>query len=182
MEKEFEAKSLIKSSNSENVYLKLQPYFVKCIEQSNIYFDTEDDFYKKNNAALRLRKKNDYYELTLKVKKIDHNQETNIKISKIEYEEILSTKQFNYDLPLKHNIDSKLNLSTIFTIRNVYNYNNIIIEFDKSYFNDYFDFEIEIEANNSEIANQNLNEVLNFLEISKIKSESKISRFHKYNK
>ena len=176
---EYEKKCLISEKNFLNLINKYN--YLNKEEQINYYFDF-NNFFKNKNQALRIREINNTYELTLKTKENNCNSEININIDFNDYNYILN------NLCLPNNICQKLNLNqftfnsliTIKTIRYKINYKNTIIELDKNFFNNYIDYEIEVESFSLDEASNILSEFLNENNIDFCPSKAKIARAISY--
>ena len=178
---EYEAKCLIEESDYETILKSLS--LSNTHIQTNHYLETENNDLKNNNLALRIRLKNKKFELTLKQKIKTGNIENNIDIDFELANYILSTKKIPEELCAVLGLDFNFfdSISTIVTTRTTFDFENIIVELDKSTFNEKTDFEIEIEADNIEIANHKMELLLNKFDINFKKSMPKIARFHLYN-
>ncbi len=175
---EYEAKLLI----SEQDYLKLinNLPIKKTIIQTNYYLISQQ---LTTNQALRIREINNTYTLTLKTKQDNKNEEKNIPISQDIFNEIINTNSINHDLltQLNLHINTIDNIFIIKTTRHQVDYQNIIVEIDKTTFNNTIDYEIEIEAINLEIANQKMQTFIKEFQITGIPSMPKIARYYQYN-
>lgn len=177
---ECEAKCLI----TKNEYqLILQACSVnKTIHQTNYYLDY-DNHLKNNHQALRIRVKNDNYELTLKTKTSEGNIEQTINIDASCVADIIHNHYMPTQLASVLNINiSEINsIKTIKTTRSCIKYQDLIVELDHTDFNGTIDYEIEIEAPNLEIANETLNQFCIEHNINPQPSMPKIARYDLYN-
>jgi uncharacterized protein YjbK len=120
------------------------------IVQINYYFDTCDLWCYQNNVTIRIRQKNDNYELTTKQKtkaslSYHHSIENNIKLSQRMFENYLSKgiepNQLGlyignhlYFIGKLETYRSKLNLG-----------HGVVLDVDKNQYNNTVDYEIELE-------------------------------------
>ena len=63
---EIEAKVLLLKEEYDTIIRELQLDKYRKVTQTNHYIDTKDSFLKRNGIALRVREKNEEFELTLK--------------------------------------------------------------------------------------------------------------------
>lgn len=179
MQFEYEAKSLI---SEEDFNLLLTKYSLNTfIKQENIYFETNNNFFKNMGAALRIRNYNDtQYELTIKIKNDNSNTEYNYKLTQTEFNQIKTTYELpNFDFPF---VIPKID-SAVSTITNRYklDFLNHIVEIDKTLFKSTTDYEIEIESENLSQANEIMRQFLTENQITFKKSLPKIARYFLYN-
>ncbi|MGL5020447.1 MAG: CYTH domain-containing protein [Mycoplasmatales bacterium] len=178
---EFEKKGIISEDDFFKIIKKTK--VKEIITQDNYYFETSDEFFKNNNSALRVRVKNDAYELTLKVQRELGNLEYNYDISKEEFTKMKITMK----LPkvLHKYIDSTLtfdNIKIIKTDRHIIEFNQHIIELDKTTFMNSIDYEIEVEAENLNQAQKIMDQFTGYVDIKYNESMPKIARYDLYNK
>ncbi len=177
---EYEAKALISFED----YTKLISSYeiIETINQTNIYFETADDWFKHNKSALRVRTiEGKPAVLTLKQKIKDGNIEHDFPLSS--EEKSLLINQFTLpetELPFTDIILSKQ--FKMGTIRSKFLYNGLTIEIDQTDFNGIIDYEIEIEAPNIKIANEAIKQLAQENNISLHPSAPKIARYFLYNK
>ena len=176
---EYEKKCLISAKDFMNLINKYN--YLEKEEQTNYYFDF-NDFFKNKNQALRIRKINNDYELTLKTKKENHNTEINLKIDVSTFNYILKNLILTNDLAKKLNLPKlKFNsLITIKTIRYKIKYNDYIIELDHNFFNQVIDYEIEVESTSIKEADKILTSFLKENNICFCPSKAKIARAISY--
>ncbi len=177
---EYEAKALISFEDYTNLISNYD--IIETINQTNIYFETADEWFKYNKSALRIRMiDSEPTILTLKQK---------IKDGNIEHDFVLNTTETNSlinnfilpetELPLNDIILTKQ--FKMSTLRSKFSYNNLIIEVDRTDFKGVIDYEIEIEAPNIKIANETLKQLAQENNISLHPSAPKIARYFLYNK
>jgi len=165
-ETEIEYKSLL----SRKKYKKLKKYFAKgslnekTYKQINYFFDTEDFKLKAAKITLRIRKKEDGWELTLKVSQeklanqlYNKKDEYNVEISPEEAKKILKSRELHLSSNPVFSVLKgivNLELDTIFhllgklqTKRTDYTYQQDTISLDKNKYNKRIDYELEWETN-----------------------------------
>lgn len=155
-----------------------QQFFI----QSNEYFDTADYLLKKKNSALRIREKNEQFELTLKTPAPVGLYEYNQMISATEVEEIRTKQLFPNGIVKSELEHLQLPLSQlqsfgkIVTKRAETNYKDGILVFDHSYYLDHEDYEIEYEVNDYDTGKVIFHQLLKQLNIPAQKADNKIAR------
>lgn len=177
---EFEAKCLINENDYNNIINNEN--IISRVTQTNYYFDN-DDYLKDNNMALRIRKKDNTYELTLKTKTENGNVEKNIDIDVDTFNNMVNNHVLDKVLcdQLEISISTFNSLKVIKTTRSSFNFNNHIIEVDFNTFDQAYDYEIEIESSCLELAYDVLNQLLDKYNITKLDSAPKIARYDWYN-
>ncbi len=177
---EYEAKALISFEDYTKIINNYE--IIETINQTNIYFETTDEWFKYNKSALRIRMiDSEPTTLTLKQK---------IKDGNIEHDFILSSKETNLlindfilpetELPLTDIVLTKQ--FKMNTLRSKFVYNGLIVEIDQTDFNGVTDYEIEIEAPNIKIANETIKQLAQENNIILHPSAPKIARYFLYNK
>lgn len=182
---EIEFKQLLTASQYDDIR---QKYFQNVIpfSQTNFYIDTSDFKLKANHSALRIRVKDDSYELTLKVPATvgltEYNHSTNLipEIGKT-----LTLQQFPEDI--QHQLmqfditDDELNiLGSLTTHRMEVYFKHQLLVLDHSEYLGTEDYELEFEVNDYEQGKQIF---LNFLQkcgIDYVKPKNKVQRFFDY--
>src|SRR5690625_2654192 len=141
---EIEYKNLLTKSEYKRL-LRLYP-FQKAIKQHNYYFETAQLQLQKQKSALRIRKKNNEYVLTLKQPHYGQLLETHVEITEDETEQCLignffEHKQFNEQLA-KLGVDvQQLNyIVKIVTYRRIYEKLEIFLLLDLCFFYCFYDF------------------------------------------
>ena len=151
--------------------------------QKNVYFDTKNSDLKHKEAALRVRVKNNTYELTLKTKKEIGLLETNQSITKTEYKALKYDQIFVkgpiLDALLELGIDvNHLHVITdLATKRAEVAYEGGVLVLDKSFYGEIIDYELEYEVSDFEDGNIELNVVP-----LKIKLDARWKRCHNNKK
>lgn len=152
--------------------------------QENHYFDTVDFALKKAGCALRIRKKNHTYEMTLKQPYGDGLLETNEQIDERSAEQIFKSGSILIEpirsLLIEMNIDPDLiqYFGSLKTIRAEVEYKEGLIVLDHSYYLNKEDFELEYEVSNRQTGTEVLSALLKTLNIPFRKTENKIMRFY----
>ncbi|WP_235068905.1 CYTH domain-containing protein [Turicibacter sp. TJ11] len=175
-----------KNMLDESEYKKLIEHFAieenQIWTQKNVYFDTKTFDLNKNQAALRVRIKNNTYELTLKTKADVGVIETNQLITKSDYANLkhdhLLVKGLVYDKLLELGIDvNKLRVITDLTTKRAeVSYEDGLLVLDKSFYGEVIDFELEYEVKDYNEGLKIFNELLNQHHIPKRPAENKIKR------
>lgn len=153
------------------------------IEQTNYYFETDSFDLKANQSALRIRKKNETYTLTLKEPHPDGLLETHDTLTENEFLSWTSgipTEAPNVTKQLKQmSVDlSSLNYSgRMTTFRKEIPYQDTLIVLDKSIYLNTEDAELELEAASKQYGEKVFNSLLAGYQIPVRKTPSKIARF-----
>lgn len=181
---EIEFKNLL----TKKEYLQLKSHFdIKdedLFKQENHYFDTSDFLLKENKAALRIRKKQELYELTLKQPHKDGLLETNkiltIQESKAIFETgVIKDKQIinllaQMNIP-SHNIQYFGSLTTIRAEKEI---GNGLLVLDHSFYLNEEDFELEYEVTNRQKGQVDFEQILQKFQIPKRQTKNKVQRFY----
>ncbi len=179
MNYEYEAKALI----SKNDYDKLisANKIINSISQSNIYFETDDEWFKHNKSALRIRQISlKPTILTIKIQIEDGNIEHNYELSSEQTKCLLNElKVPNFDFPISFPRLTKK--YPIVTKRKTFEFEGAIVEIDETSFGDVIDYEIEIEASSLAVANNKLANLAKKFDIQLNNSAPKIARYFMYN-
>ena len=167
---EYEARAMI----SENQYRDIYAYFSNANQKKNefinlnTYFDYDDLFLTNHHMVLRTRKIDENnYELTLKIKGDNGDEEFNHLLSKKEYgkmkDDVSIPNSIVLDKLKENNIDiSKLKFITdLRTDRLEVYYNNCIVVIDKNYYRNRVDYNVEVESNSKDAAISLLNQYFN---------------------
>jgi uncharacterized protein YjbK len=181
---EIEFKNLITKSEYEKIKTHFQLNTAEFFTHENHYFDTQTFRLKQKRMALRIRKKGDYFELTLKQPAHEGLLETN---------QVLTTKQAHLALTesiipggeiaqLLHtqaiDINSIRFFGTLTTIRAEWEYRNGLLVLDRSYYLNTEDYELEYEVTDFKEGQKSFLDLLASLEIPIRKTENKIKRFY----
>lgn len=181
MEREFESKGLITKSQFKTLISQLE--ILETRIQTNTYLDTANGFFKSKASALRLRIINDQYIFSLKQQDSDGATEWNQPLTGLQYQQIINHKSIdlsNFECPYQEHL-TNLNIVTITTTRYVCQYQNQVIELDQTNFGATVDYELEIEADNLEVAKEMMDELARDYHLTIKKSYPKIARYYMYN-
>lgn len=179
---EFEAKLLITEEDFKNLINKYDlknRYFT----QVNYYFETEDNFFEKNNCALRIRNKEDEIQLTIKVSTEKNNVEYHTDITVDDFNQIMESRAIdlkNYSCPFDHSF-SNLQVRIIQTDRYNIGFEDHFIEIDRTTFNETVDYEIEVESTSKDRAKEILSKFAENSGLHTTTSKPKIARYYDYN-
>lgn len=154
------------------------------IKQDNHYFDTPTFSLKEQGCALRIRKKNGTYELTLKEPLGENLLETNQILTPSEAEKIIASGQLLAgpvkDQLLKRAIPmTELQFfGTLTTKRAEVDYKGGVLVLDDSSYSNQVDFELEYEVTNRTSGEIIFTELLQQLNITPRKTKNKVQRFY----
>lgn len=169
-------------------YNRLEDFFemkdIKANSHINHYFETEHFDLKKKGAALRIREKDNFFQLTLKEPHEEGLLETHDTMSAEE-----AASWINNDIIPKAQVAAQLNQlgidfaalrygGTLKTDRKETVYKDTTIVLDYSSYNGQEDFELEIEATDRAHGENVFEELLNELNIPKKETPNKIQRFY----
>ncbi|HAX73548.1 MAG TPA: adenylate cyclase [Firmicutes bacterium] len=149
---EIEFKNMLSETEYNQLLLSFSITPEQIWRQKNVYFDTLSSALKEQKAALRVRIKNNTYELTLKTHAAVGLLETNQMITQTDYENIINHNIFPQG-PVFHTLRSisidptQLQVTTdLTTDRAEVDYDGGLLVFDKNYYHDIIDFELEYEV------------------------------------
>ncbi|MED3651581.1 CYTH domain-containing protein [Heyndrickxia sporothermodurans] len=154
-------------------------------KQINHYFDSPTFKLKQIGCALRIRKKKNQFELTLKqpaeiglleTNEIINEQQANQMIT---YGELPEGEVKNKLLQTNFPLHSIRYFGSLTTNRAEINYLDGLLVFDCSSYLNKNDYEIEYEVNDRIIGEKNFQELMNRLNIPIRETENKIVRFYK---
>lgn len=179
---EIEFKNLLTKDEFDRL-LRHYPFPKKPDIQINYYFDTESQWLAQHHYALRIREKNHKYTLTLKQPHGHHILETHDELSESE-----ALSWMNGHIIPKQNTTRQLNdiqisptdltyLGQLKTERYSYALDDKTIVLDYSMYNGQFDYELEVEATNEDLAISFFNQLLDRHQIKKRHTPNKIERF-----
>ncbi|CEI84537.1 putative triphosphatase YjbK [Oceanobacillus oncorhynchi subsp. incaldanensis] len=153
------------------------------IEQTNYYFETPSFDLKGNHSALRIRKKNETYTLTLKEPHPDGLLETHDKLSEEAFLSWTSGSPTEAPNVLKQlqemsvDVSSLTYLGKMTTLRKERPYQDTLIVLDKSMYLDAVDAELELEAASRDHGEKVFKSLLGNYEIPFRETPAKIARF-----
>lgn len=153
--------------------------------QTNYYFETPDLKLKEVNSALRIRKKNSDYIVTLKEAHPEGILETHDKILVEDFNNAIDKNELSAPNCAKQLQKKNVSLNKIeyigslTTERYEFTEDGLIYVLDKSFYNDKIDYELEIEAPSQVIGVKIFNELISRFNIKKTPPITKIERFFK---
>lgn len=183
-ELEIEFKNMLTASEYDLLVNEFRIEESDFFTQTNYYFDTADFQLKDRLAALRIRKRELHYELTLK---------TPEQIGLLETTQILAEEQVTAildgaNIPVGQVRDALHTLSidhedlvmfgSLTTTRAEKEYKKGLLVFDKSFYSDTHDFELEYEVADFEKGKVIFNRFLEDREIPQRPTKNKILRFY----
>lgn len=179
---EIEFKQLLSQSQYQSIYNKYFPE-MQPFSQTNYYIDTEQFDLRSHKSALRIRIKDDYYEMTLKVPAevglMEYNFETHV-IPELNKELVAN------DLPLeiteqlnKMNVDVNqlVILGALTTSRLEKEVQGNLLVLDKSDYLNYQDYELEYEVEDYDDGLIQFKMILEAFDIKHETPENKVQRF-----
>ncbi|KAB2337714.1 CYTH domain-containing protein [Cytobacillus depressus] len=181
---EIELKNILTKQEFNQVKNYFQFHDSDFFKQENHYFDTNDFALKKAGSALRIRQKNNAYELTLKQPYKDGLLETNETIDENTAENMFKTGVIAVDsirtLVEEMNIDPQLMqyFGSLTTFRAETTYKDGLIVLDHSHYLNKEDFELEYEVSNRQKGQEIFTSLLSKLNIPIRNTENKIKRFY----
>ncbi|MGP4077192.1 CYTH domain-containing protein [Halobacillus sp. K22] len=182
---EIEFKNLLTKDEYDRVH-QLYPFeSVEFVEQTNYYFETDDLKLRSQGAALRIRKKNDQWMLTLKQPHPEGLLETHDPLSENEADFWIQNRMVE-----KPNVGKQLDelgvsledlvfLGSLTTRRKEIEYKDTLLVLDHSLYYDKEDFELELEAKSKEQGKNVFMQILNQCNIPERETDNKIKRFYK---
>lgn len=179
---EIEYKVLLTKEEYKRLLASL-PFDTSVYEQTNHYFETSPLSLKDKGCALRIREKNNVYQLTLKEPHPDGLLETHNQLTKKE-----ACSWFNNNIdkdkhPIKRlinkgiNVDELMYYGTLKTERRQFKESGIIYVLDYSTYNGHVDWELEMEAPSKEIGRNAFHKLLKKFSITHKHTPNKIARF-----
>ncbi|PTE37485.1 CYTH domain-containing protein [Staphylococcus equorum] len=179
---EIEFKQLLSQSQYQYIYNKYFPE-MQPFSQTNYYIDTEQFDLRSHKSALRIRVKDDYYEMTLKIPAevglMEYNFETHV-IPELNKELVAN------DLPLeiteqlnKMNVDVNqlVILGALTTSRLEKEVQGNLLVLDKSDYLNYQDYELEYEVEDYDDGLIQFKMILEAFDIKHETPENKVQRF-----
>lgn len=179
---EIEFKQLLSQSQYQSIYNKYFPE-MQPFSQTNYYIDTEQFDLRSHKSALRIRVKDDYYEMTLKVPAevglMEYNFETHV-IPELNKELVAN------DLPLeiteqlnKMNVDVNqlVILGALTTSRLEKEVQGNLLVLDKSDYLNYQDYELEYEVEDYDDGLIQFKMILEAFDIKHETPKNKVQRF-----
>lgn len=164
-------------------FYKFKPTDAKT--QENQYFDTRDFQLKENRCALRIRKKADRFECTLKVPAPVGNFEITDPLTAQQAQNIIHAVSFDAKEVLtvleERGVDWKMlrPIGTLITHRIEFDYQGGLLVLDHSLYNGQEDYELEYEVVDAASGLETFNQFLEKHAISHHPADKKIARFMK---
>ncbi|ARI78015.1 CYTH domain-containing protein [Halobacillus mangrovi] len=182
---EIEFKNLLTLEEYEQVYQYLPFKSVELIEQTNYYFESDDFKLREQGAALRIRKKNDQWMLTLKQPHEEGLLETHDSLTEEEANLWIQNKMVEKPHTKKQlreldiSVDELTYLGSLTTRRKELEFKETTVVIDHSLYYDEEDFELEVEAPSKQQGEEVFEEILSACDIPKRETDNKIRRFYK---
>jgi uncharacterized protein YjbK len=181
---EIEFKNMLTKEEYENLITFFSIKEDDIFTQENHYFDTADFALKEQGSALRIRKKGNEYEMTLKQPAIEGLLETNQVLSKEEASDAIT--QGLLPSGIIQNLISKMNISfsnlsyfgSLTTKRVEFKFENGLLVLDHSYYLNKEDYEVEYEVESYQHGKQIFLQLLKQHGIPNRETENKIRRFY----
>ncbi|MEC5423592.1 CYTH domain-containing protein [Virgibacillus sp. C22-A2] len=179
---EIEYKNLLKETEFHSLLAHL-PFPQQGKTQINYYFETENFSLKKSGCALRIREKNNAYQLTLKEPHQHGLLETHDNLTKEEASQWIQGSKIEKEhtgRQLKDfgiNVEDLIYFGSLTTVRRELNYKDVLLVLDYSTYNGQADFELELEAPSVETGLSEFDYLLKTYAIPKRKTPNKIKRF-----
>ncbi|MGV3466742.1 MAG: CYTH domain-containing protein [Heyndrickxia sp.] len=183
-ELEIEFKNLVTKEEFMKLIHEFNIQSQEMVVQQNYYFDTPSFDIKNKKSALRIRKKKEKYELTLKQPVADGNWETNeeleedVAIKMIETGYLPAGEVKNTLTNLNIPLDNLTCFGSLTTKRAEINYLDGLLVFDNSSYLNKEDYEIEYEVKDRNIGEQHFHELMERFHIPLRATENKVIRFY----
>ena len=178
---EIEAKVLLLKDEYNAIIEKLNLQKYRKIKQTNHYIDTPDRYLKKNGIALRIREKDEEFELTLKTPLSEGLLEKNENISWRDFENLSERQIFpdgnirKFLLILGVKVSDLKVLTSLCTERIHVEFEGFGLALDKNIYSNIVDYELEVERSSIERAQQEIENILNECDIKNF-SFNKVSK------
>lgn len=178
---EIEAKVLLLKDEYNAIIEKLNLQKYRKIKQTNHYIDTPDRYLKKNGIALRIREKDEEFELTLKTPLSEGLLEKNENISWRDFENLSERQIFpdgnirKFLLILGVKVSDLKVLTSLCTERIHVEFEGFGLTLDKNIYSNIVDYELEVESSSIERAQQEIENILNECDIKNF-SFNKVSK------
>lgn len=150
---EIESKALVSEKDFNKIIKSFKNELNKPYEQINYYIDDDDNNIANFGISLRIRKKSNIYELTLKTPLSEGLLEKNQNISVNEFNKFKSSKGFpdgdikRFLIMLGFDIDKLKIITSLKTTRIDIDYLDGLLSLDKNEYSNKVDYEIEYEYN-----------------------------------
>ena len=179
---EIEFKNMLNESEYEQLLNHFSISEEQIWTQKNVYFDTKAFALKRQKAALRVRIKNNTYELTLKTQAEVGLLETNQMITKTDYttlkhdHRLINGPVYEALMDLGININDLRVITDLTTKRAEVDYQDGLLVLDKSFYGEVIDFELEYEVKDYNKGLNIFNELLAKHNIPTRPAQNKIKR------
>ena len=163
---EIEAKVLLLKDEYNAIIEKLNLQKYRKIKQTNHYIDTPDRYLKKNGIALRIREKDEEFELTLKTPLSEGLLEKNENISWRDFENLSERQIFpdgnirKFLLILGVKVSDLKVLTSLCTERIHVEFEGFGLALDKNIYSNIVDYELEVESSSMERAQEEIEKIL----------------------
>jgi len=179
---EIEFKQLLSKDHYQAIY---DTYFLdtKPFSQTNYYIDTPNFDLKSHHSALRIRIKDDTYEMTLKVPAeiglMEYNFDTKVepKLNMLIKSQDLPQDILNQLLKMDVDVDDLIVLGALTTERIETEIHGNLLVLDKNQYLDFEDFELEYEVNEYNEGLIQFKSILNQFNINHEIPNNKVQRF-----
>ena len=176
--KEFESRIML----TDDEYLSIVSFYMKLypnkhfIQNTNVYYDSDDLFLRKQGITFRLRIINDISsELTIKIKGKNGDTEINDKLNIAQYNLLKNNNIFpdgevkKYLSTLPYSINEYKVITTLFNRRLEIEFDDHLLVIDKNTYSDIVDYNLEIETkDNIESAQRHLKKYIEKFHLSLI--------------
>ena len=155
IQKEFETRIMLE----ENEYLDIVSFYMKLypnkhfLKNTNIYYDSDDLFLRKQGITLRVRLINDISpELTIKIKGNNGDAEINDKLTINQFDQLKNDNIFpdgevkKYLSSLPYSLANYKEITTLYNRRLEIENDDHLLVIDKNSYSDIIDYNLEIEA------------------------------------
>lgn len=181
---EIEFKQLLTQSQYQSIY---KTYFqdVGTFSQTNYYIDTPQFDLKANQSALRIRVKDDYNEMTLKIPAevglMEYNFETRVvpELNKSITTQILPAEIIEQLEKMDFDLNQLVILGALTTERLEKEVNGNLLVLDKSRYLDFEDFELEFEVDDYDEGFKQFKNILEQFNMQHEIPDNKVQRFFK---
>ncbi|MCL6573347.1 MAG: CYTH domain-containing protein [Bacillus sp. (in: Bacteria)] len=181
---EIEFKNMLTKAEYEKFLIKFNINEKQIFSQENHYFETIDFALKEKGSALRIRKKHDSYEMTLKQPLPIGLLETNQPLR--EDDAALATDHSKLPNGIIQRLLEEMDIpfekikyiGSLVTRRAEFEYKKGLLVLDHSIYLTKQDYELEYEVENYQEGQQVFQELLTQFKITERKTENKISRFY----
>ncbi|MBH0228802.1 CYTH domain-containing protein [Halobacillus yeomjeoni] len=181
---EIEYKNLLMMEEYDQIHSFLPFNSVELFEQTNYYFETADLKLREQGSALRIRKKNNRWTLTLKQPHEDGLLETHDTLTDEEANLWIQNKPMD-----KPHVSRQLQelgvdlgdlefLGSLTTRRKELEYEGTTVVLDHSLYYDREDYELEVEAPSQSKGTEVFQKILKECNIPQRKTDNKIKRFY----